>query len=139
MSTKICTSIEQSEKLLSLGLDPSTADMYYREWKRATKDIMIAHMGKAEKEDLPAWSLTALLELMPSSLPLYLEATEDGVKEGKYRSSDLIASKEGYLRKRFDGDYQYRYDGIHCVGDYSNPLDAAFEMVCWLKNNDLLI
>lgn len=27
MDTKICTSIEQSKKLLSLGLDPSTADM----------------------------------------------------------------------------------------------------------------
>jgi hypothetical protein len=25
--TKICTSIEQSKKLLELGLDPSTADM----------------------------------------------------------------------------------------------------------------
>ena len=149
------TTIEQSKKLLSLGLDPSTADMYYKYvLPKSDKLHHVPDVGEptnalswynkgytlnGRKEPLelkdfciPCWSLTALLELMPSYLPLYPEATEDKVKEGKYRSSDLIASKEGYLRKRFDGYYQYRYDGIHCVGDYNNPLNTAFEMVCWL-------
>ena len=135
---KICTSLEQSNKLIELGIDVSTADMY---WWYSGRRYYVESMDDDDfnkESDIPAWSLTALLELMPCNLPLYPEATENGVKEGKYRSSDLIASKEGYLRKRFDGDYEYRYDGIHCVGDYSNPLDAAFEMVCWLLENGKL-
>lgn len=148
---KICTNIQQSKKLLKLGIDINTADMYYmyRYWEidedtvgsqsdtsvGFNSDIYYGEDNGKTYHYIPAWSLSALLDLLPSSLPLYPEATEEGVKEGKYRSSDLIASKEGYLRKKYDGDYQYRYDGIKVVGDFQSPLDAAFEMVCWLLEN----
>lgn len=143
----ICTTIEQSKKLIELGINRTTADMYYSfdyNIEEYEEDAQIIHKSELGQhfslfpEDIPAWSLTALLDLLPSSLPLYPEATEEEVKEGKYRSSDLIASKEGYLRKRYDGDYQYRYDGIKVVGDFQSPLDAAFEMVCWLLENKKL-
>ena len=32
MNTKICTTIEQSKKLLELGIDKNTADFYYRQF-----------------------------------------------------------------------------------------------------------
>ena len=144
--TKICTTIEQCKKLLDLGIDINTADLTVTNYplKDGSRfDFICCKLpndtfpsitdGKSEK--IPAWSLSALLDLMPANLPLYPEATEEGVKEGKYRSSDLIASTEGYLRKRYDGLYQYRYDRIKTVGDYDNPIDAAFEMVVWLKEN----
>lgn len=150
--SKICTSVEQSKILLKLGIDVKTADMYYmyRYWEIDENTIgnqsdasigfdLDSYLGKDNGKTyhyIPAWSLSALLDLLPSSLPLYPEATEEGVKEGKYRSSDLIASKEGYLRKRYDGDYQYRYDEIKVVGDFQNPLDAVFEIICWLKENN---
>ena len=60
------TTIKESKKLLSLGLDPGTADMHYREWKRMTDSIRIAHEGSGGKDDLPCWSSDALFQLIPS-------------------------------------------------------------------------
>lgn len=57
-------------------------------------------------EELPAWSLAALLGLMPITCIL-------SISNGHYR----IASNE--TNTFF----------------HNNPLDAAFEMVCWLKEN----
>lgn len=68
---KICTDIQQSKKLLSLGLDPSTADMLYQLHEREYADAIRIPLTKEHWDALipdiyPAWSLTALLELMPS-------------------------------------------------------------------------
>ena len=138
--SKICTSVEQSKKLVELGIDVNTADMALCGGTQLlTTNYVLAKKKFSNAGEIsiePAWSLSALLDLLPSSLSLYPEATEEEVKEGKYRSSDLIASKEGYLRKRYDGDYQYRYDGIKVVGDFQSPLDAVFEIICWLKENN---
>ena len=81
---QICTSIKQSQKLLQLGLNPETADMYWRDWKRMTKDISIPHVGAASKDDLPAWSLTTLLSLI-GDCKLHTPPTEYG---GRYRCYD---------------------------------------------------
>ena len=136
---KNCTSLEQSKKLIELGIDVNTADMFWDTLFAKKPEAQVNNHHYIDEYDdehkVPAWSLSALLDLLPSSLSLYPEATEEGIKEGKYRSSDLIASKEGYLRKRYDGDYQYRYDGIKVVGDFQSSLDATFEMVCWLLEN----
>lgn len=65
---KICTSIEQSKKLIALGIDVNTADMYY---DCNSDDIQ----GKPEvavetvwSKDIPAWSLAALIELLPNKI-----------------------------------------------------------------------
>ena len=116
MNTKICTSIEQSKKLLSIGLDPSTSDMHYREWKRATKDIRIAHMGKAGKKDMPAWSLTALLELMPDIIKV----------DEEYYTFSLIKNVIEYVRH--DGNILYSVGGESFV-------DAAVKMFELIDNS----
>ena len=65
---KICTTIEQSKKLMELGVDRKSSDMYYPnrigmdnyalslEWK---------HGNKLLAQEIPAWSLSALLDIMP--------------------------------------------------------------------------
>lgn len=62
-TSQICTTEEQSERLLDLGLKRETADcvmMYYDGW----------HIGEAEHFDFdkdpvePAWSLHRLIELL---------------------------------------------------------------------------
>jgi hypothetical protein len=67
----ICTSREQSEKLLALGLKKETADMYY------SYDIICAKpyykveefMNGCVPEDIfPAWSLHRLIEMMPQCI-----------------------------------------------------------------------
>ena len=109
METKICTSIEQSKKLLSLGLDPSTADMV---WRNENVDTFIHYTNPFILEefefcdldkDIPCWSLTALLELMP--IGSHIE------KKNSCYACYVIYTKPL---------------------ESSTPIEAAFEMVCWL-------
>lgn len=106
---KICTSIEQSKKLTELGIDVNTADMY---WWYSGKRYYIEAMDDGdfnEKEGhIRAWSLSALLELIPPGNILLRDALS-----GKYK---CINTADSNL--------------------YDNPIDAAFEMVCWLKENN---
>ncbi len=115
---KICTSLEQSQKLIELGVDVNTADMYYPnrvgmdnyalsvEWKNGLPLL---------SQEIPAWSLTALLEYMNRNF---------------YNISLNYCGSE-YTISFDDGE---RYNTI--TKDYS--IDAAFEMVCWLKENNKL-
>ena len=62
----ICTSREQSERLLVLGLKPETADMSSDGWN----DPVVSWGMEWSKEiiesgRLPAWSLHRLIEMMP--------------------------------------------------------------------------
>lgn len=133
------TTVEQSKRLLELGLSPKTADMYYPiQWNENNTAYFYDGtpiIGIMDVDDLPCWSLGALIEVMPVTLPLYPDATEESVRVGNHRKSDLIASMEGYLRRSYDGCYEYKYGGIHCVGDYAAPINAAYKMVCWLLEN----
>lgn len=66
--SQICTSREQSERLLALGLKKKTADMYYRtNWINA----VAANDGIDLYEDdvIPAWSLHRLLSMLPNDAP----------------------------------------------------------------------
>lgn len=53
---KICTSIEQSQKLIKLGIDVNTADMC---WQNNEFPI-----GFNDDDAVPAWSLAALLNYL---------------------------------------------------------------------------
>lgn len=117
---KICTSIEQSKKLIELGIDVNTADMYW--WHTSLRYYLEAmDDGDFNEEEghVRAWSLSALLGLMP---------TDD--KRDEY-----------YVDTESHSDYHtvsYRncWDGcIHSEYSEESLLDAAFKMVCWLLEN----
>ena len=58
-NSQICTTREQSERLLSLGLKKETADcMHNHCW--SSEDGIVA--------DIPAWSLHRLIEMMPRTI-----------------------------------------------------------------------
>jgi hypothetical protein len=72
------TSIEQSKILLELGLNPKTADMYYKQivsnrTDMPYYDIIIGHSFAVEQNlfsfrndyEIPCWSVGALLDIMP--------------------------------------------------------------------------
>ena len=122
---KICTSIEQSKKLIELGINICTADMLwtYDFTVNAINGLnVISELLKPEENDIPAWSLSKLMELMP---------TDD--KKDEY-----------YVTTESHSDYHtvnYRncWDGcIHSEDSEESLLDAAFEMVVWLKENGKL-
>ena len=120
---KICTSLEQSKKLMELGIDVNTADMCWTNhcYSAVRSSMTIAAKTFDEYKSLldrfndsasidvfiPAWSLSALLELIPSNVFLY---------------SRLVKWDNSY--------YMEKREML-----YDNPVDAAFEMVCWLKEN----
>ena len=118
---KICTSLEQSQKLKELWIDINTADMYW--WylgKPSGKRYYVGTMDDDdfnEKIDVPAWSLSALLDVLP-----ILE--RKGYQKDKPRLLYNVA-----INKWIVDSHVYTTDA------YDNPVDAAFEMVCWLKEN----
>lgn len=133
---KICTSIEQSQKLINLGIDISTADMRYGyiapyEFSDSMydggydpipyhKDFFIKNpMFSTEEYDceLYAWSLTALLNIIPKKINFGYE------------------NDSTFVLKPLENDkYLADYYEVSFVKD--NSIDAVFEMVCWLKENE---
>ena len=64
INSQICTTREQSERLLALGLKKQTADMMY--CKTANGELIAAKDDDyLEHLDFPAWSLHRLLLLLP--------------------------------------------------------------------------
>ena len=119
----IATTIEQSKHLLELGLDPNTADCMWLVTLRARLHVLDGEpiSNYDMWENYPAWSLSALLEVMPNN---------------DYWEICL---------------WQYKGQRWQCVFDdveFSNgetkafvadtPIDAAYEMVCWLLENNLI-
>ena len=81
-NSAVCTSVEQSQRLLDLGLKPETADMVhikelaYDEVAHCTYDAdtyMIRPIdyleGERHRGHIPAWSLHRLKCLLPTKIP----------------------------------------------------------------------
>ena len=136
---KICTSIEQSKKLKELGIDVNSADMHWQyieedngqlQWFYFPKDFSIN-----ENESIPAWSLTALWKLLPSDFDVKGEfgTFNYQIRPRKYRfSADIDVYQIAYGSHNQDGVWSDMINTPEC----ENFVDAAFEMVCWLKENN---
>ncbi len=123
----IATNIEQSKHLLELGLGPKTADMFYFSYGMFRP--MKLHVGKILEDvvtgkrqwAIPAWSLSALLEVMPNND--YWEICLWQYKDQRWQCVfDDVEFSSGET-KAFVAD---------------TPIDAAYEMVCWLLGNGLI-
>lgn len=70
--SQICTSREQSEKLLTLGLKKETADCIHFHTKEKGWEILVLEEGDTAKYvegfEIPAWSLDRLRELIPENI-----------------------------------------------------------------------
>ena len=114
--SNIATTISQSRKLVELGLSPDSADMYYPYLGAGMYgDIPIVgfpieHSGG---RDIPAWSLSALLEVMPKWTELVKMQSDT---QGIYYEID------------------YMYTGY----EDKDAITAAYEMVCWLLEQGLI-
>lgn len=108
----IATTVEQSKKLIELGLSADTADMHY--WEAEGKEYL--YIGKcSDINGTPAWSLSKLLELMP--FPILHNTLSN-----KWRCT--IYHKNGLILKTGE--------------DVDSPLDSAFEMMKYLLENKLI-
>lgn len=74
-NSQVCTTKEQSQRLLDLGLKPETADMYYHEGSEDGAGNIEYHRNIRTERDnilfpdyIPAWSLHRLIELFTNSV-----------------------------------------------------------------------
>lgn len=123
----ICTSLEQSKKLIELGIDVNTADMF---WDTAEPlERIVPTVGSIsdyyDMEDwaIPAWSLSALLGLMPKLYEFENDPNDGGCQPNLCKGWD---NNQWHIVYR---------SSIYITEWYDNPIDACVEMVCWLKEN----
>ena len=115
--SKICTSLDQSKRLIELGIDIKTADMYY--W--CGSDLNIGGYNAIDEElDIPAWSLSALLELLPDKIQV---------------------NNENYYLNLHKNGVEYRgpitWDGQKCVLSFGgiDLINAVFQAISFLLVN----
>ena len=116
------TSIEQSKHLLSLGMNPESADMC---WCLAVKGIpqLVANQGYNKYGDfeIPCWSVGGLLEVMPNVTSEDNEVTS------------------AFIAKTPNGKYYFAFATSHKEVLSSNicdtAIDACYDMIVWLLEN----
>ena len=95
LHSQICTTRDQSERLMALGLKRETADMWYPRFAPSYPIPLTEDDYKHElnnDDDLPAWSLHRLAYLLQvSPYPIYLDSNayediiddiEDAIRQG---------------------------------------------------------
>ena len=119
-NSQICTTKEQSERLLALGLKKETADMFW--WDNGYCSCTVISRP-AEKEDgeygkvIPAWSLHRMLSMLPSYVQI--ETYEYGRKYIAALDLELdshlnVIYKEGVEEPCYD-QYFYTNDAYESV------------------------
>ena len=133
---KICTSIEQSKKLIELGIDINTADLTIIDLpiqggdrfkfisSRLPNDTFPSITdGKSEK--VPAWSLSALIQVLPitivDSWTDYCLMLDIKAKMPRYVKYGDVYHPE------FPWDFKKQ-----------SLLDSIVESIFWLHNNNYL-
>ena len=106
-NSQICTTKEQSERLLALGLKKETADCY----NRIEEDSRYSNwIGKSSlSTDIPAWSIHRLLCLLPTEYIADIDFQQI-MQDFVFRSQDMYDEviscietliKEGYFNKEY--------------------------------------
>lgn len=135
---KSYTDLEQSKKLAEI-LPIESADMSWVSnglGKPFARTISI----KGDPEELCAcWSLASLMNMLPSEFTekgKYSETTYS-IAIRKYAFTedvDLYQIAYGHYKFYEDGNRSWK-DMIN-TGEKENLIDAAFQMICWLKENE---
>lgn len=134
MERQIATTKEQSARLLQCGVPAYAADMTLSYCKGGFYELMATpfHYGCFNEKDAPAWSLSALLELLPKEIgidgytyriSIYFENSDEPVI-GNQWCLYYKPKKQNERSPRIDDVTMYAPDLIQC----------AVDMIIWLKN-----
>ena len=69
-NSQICTTREQSDRLLALGLNKETADCALLPLTDEVASVLVKPSTNDIKFTIPAWSLERLLEMLPGRIPI---------------------------------------------------------------------
>lgn len=144
-TSQICTTKEQSERLLALGLKKETADMMYvvRVKDFRGKDVPNAvriyslctwyketsmNVGLEKREYIPAWSLHRIIEMMPC-----------GFQDQHYRNFVLKINSQdiSYVYNYVDDEGYGQSDSIYVDDIYHNLYDGIIAHIKWLIKEGL--
>ena len=117
--SQICTTKEQSDRLLELGLKPETADCCLDDVIDGIYSPM--SVKKIFESQIPAWSLHRLIELCPESINI------DGYVDTTY----------WFKMYKLDNKiiYENDYDRWIYLGDGDNLFDSIIDCIEWAINN----
>jgi hypothetical protein len=116
--SQICTTRSQSERLLALGLKKETADCFH--WRYLDNNYIGNIDGdRLSEDDIPAWSLHRLIEMMPNKIRVMDS------------SASLIVSNEKVQYYLHDVEYS---DYLTSAGrwKYGNTYDNIIDCIAWL-------
>ena len=134
--SSICTNIDQSRRLLELGLPADTADMMYQQYETIIGDdygykLKLVPYYSDDIEGVPAWTLNALLEAIPQSLNMY----DDSERCYKNYEINLFRSYYHCCSYSFGPSLkEENHDNLCCFGD-DTWMDAVLKTVQWLFEN----
>lgn len=107
---QICTTKEQSKRLLDIGIKAETADMF---WPIESSFPEVCDQGDNLQANYPSWSLGALIKLLPDKIKedrfgfnYYLTIEKDGIK---------------YSNRMEDEENEYEY--------YGELIDSCVDMI----------
>lgn len=132
---KAYTDLEQSQKLAEI-LPPESADMYYYSYMSIGEPFymnypnVIEDRQKLAKNDIPCWSLAALVELLP---PFIQQS-----RFGRYTSYWLHMTKRTIRYEYYGGSYDGYDYLLRATDDNDCLLDAVYSAIIKLKEKDLL-
>lgn len=117
-TSQTCTTKEQSERLLALGLKKETADMMYRKTAYG-ESITVKDDDYLEHLDLPAWSLHRLIEMIPNRIKC----------KNDYYHFNIFSEITGYNVDYVDPDDNY----YNLLGHrHNNLFEGIISIVEWL-------
>ena len=126
---KAYTDLEQSHKLAEI-LPLESADMYYcygmnidtKIWSFDDTPTIIDADNQVDVDDIPCWSLAALLNVLPKNLDIGRP-----VLATNYRGYYWVSYFDEYMKeKKFTSKI------------YNNPVDACYELILKLYEQNLL-
>ena len=118
-NSQICTTREQSERLLALGLKKETADMHYEMKAEGELPRLMPHASEIDYFQLwdsitPAWSLHRLLSMIEEDfqsdgrffcLPMFGFDKSDNLYDNIIDAYEWLI-KEGYFNKEYLNQHQ---------------------------------
>lgn len=144
MTTNIATTASQSQRLLRCGVSAETADMClstrtrrydgtFIAKKHQTTNLWVGYpcrrttSGDEELENIPAWSLSRLLGLLPKEIydesgdDFYFSLAKEFLLSGEYGAAYIPCWHKGdaIVRKRDN-----------------NPIEACVQLIEWLTENN---
>jgi len=141
------TSIEQSKKLLELGLKPETADMHYelvgREYKFfPTESVAIKQnlFSFRNGYTIPCWSINELIKIMPS--PIKNPNVKNNPEVGMVYADYFLTISKDAEGKFLSDEYCFQYMDEDACGlvftEGQTPMEACMGIMEWLLKNKYL-